>query len=55
MTNGNTILSWGSFTDIGRLTQNDISTEIQMAFNADITDRYNNVIDLNLRFPECRV
>lgn len=37
--NRNVIVSWGSFTDIGRLTQNDISTEIQMAFNVGITDR----------------
>jgi hypothetical protein len=47
MTNRNVIVSWGSFTDVGRLTQNDISSEIQMSFNSDITDRYNNVIDLN--------
>ena len=48
MRNRNITVSCGSFTDIGRLTPNDISTEIQMAFNTDITDRYNNVIDLNL-------
>jgi len=51
----NVIVSWGSFTDIGRLTQNDISTEIQMALNADITDSYSNVIDLNLLVSEFRV
>jgi hypothetical protein len=47
MTNRNVIVSWGSFTDVGRLTQNDINNEIQMAFNSYITDGYNNVIDLN--------
>jgi hypothetical protein len=55
MKNRNVIVSWGSFTDIGRLAQNDISTAIQMAFNADITDRYNNVIDLNLFVSEFRI
>jgi len=55
MRNRNVIVSWGSFTDIGRLTQIDISIEIQMAFNANITDRYNNVIDLNLLVSEFRI
>lgn len=39
MRDRNVVVSWGSFTDIGRLTENDINTEIQMAFNVGITDR----------------